>query len=237
MDYQQDLRQSDPVAYETYSIGDVIDFAGSNWRVIKNSTAEEDYVTLMKEKILTNSELGSYGAFSSDYMPYYWSDTCHIRDHYGYSSNVTTNCAGHNDYLGSKVKEMLETSYLLTLNESSLKEIDGYKIRLITKDELLNLGFEITTTYSAGQEIHNYDDSNVPDWVVDASNHGTPILSTNYNYAQGYWTMTPSSTSNTQVYAAYNFKSPSTIEITAGNYYMPHVGVRPVINLLKSAIE
>ena len=34
-----------------YSIGDTIEFAGSNWRVIKDSTAEEDYITLMNEII------------------------------------------------------------------------------------------------------------------------------------------------------------------------------------------
>ena len=44
----------------TYAIGDTIEFAGSSWRVIKNSTAAEDYVTLMKELVLTNAELGNY---------------------------------------------------------------------------------------------------------------------------------------------------------------------------------
>ena len=44
----------------TYAIGDTIEFAGSNWKVIKASTTEEDYVTVMKELVLTNAELGNY---------------------------------------------------------------------------------------------------------------------------------------------------------------------------------
>ena len=31
-----------------YAVGDVINFAGSDWRVIKNSTEEDDYVTVLK---------------------------------------------------------------------------------------------------------------------------------------------------------------------------------------------
>ena len=55
INYQQDLGQVP--AYEAYSIGDTVNFAGSNWKVIKASTTEEDYVTLMKETVLTNAEL------------------------------------------------------------------------------------------------------------------------------------------------------------------------------------
>ena len=134
INYQQDLRQVQ--VYKTYSIGDTVEFAGSNWRTIKNSTAEEDYVTLMKERVLTNAELGNYAYGTGfDTMSYYWDGNCHPAA-YGYSSRDHTGCSGHNDYAGSQVKEMLETRYLPTIGAENLKELDGHKIRLITVDEL-----------------------------------------------------------------------------------------------------
>ena len=150
MDYQQDLGQV--VVYDEYSVGDTIELAGSNWRVIKDSSSEEDYVTLMKETVLTKSELGDYAISKNgtkrDTMGYYWSETCN-NSYYMYGTNSYTNsdsdssgCEGHNDYAGSKVKEMLESRYLSTIGANNLKEIDGYKIRLITTEELHeNLGW------------------------------------------------------------------------------------------------
>ena len=138
INYQQDLGQV--VVYDEYSIGDTVEFAGSNWRVIKDSTGNEDYVTLLKETVLTNAELGNY-AYGTGYdtMSYYWDDNCHPAA-YGYS-NSNYNCNNTNSYATSKVKEMLEGTYINTLGTNNLKEVDGYKIRLITVDELVsNLG-------------------------------------------------------------------------------------------------
>ena len=41
-------------------------------------------------------------------MPYYWDDTCHDSDQYGYADYDLSGCDGHNDYEGSKVKEVLK---------------------------------------------------------------------------------------------------------------------------------
>ena len=112
------------------------------WRVIKNSTGNEDYVTLLKERSLTINEISDdYSLFykceqndvyNSRYgstqvgelvkdavMPYYWSNTCHGK-HYKYGNDTFTSydysgCEGHNDYEGSKVKEFLEGTYINTL--------------------------------------------------------------------------------------------------------------------------
>ena len=92
---------------KTYAVGDKISFAGSNWYVINASSAEEDYVTVMKERVLTNSELGDYACDSGyDTMIYHE------------SSNI---------YSTSKIKEMLENRYLSMLGESNLKEIKVIK--------------------------------------------------------------------------------------------------------------
>ena len=252
INYVQDLGTSgEPsTTYDTYSIGDEVNFAGSNWYVIKNSSSEEDYVTLLKEKVLTNEELGEYAASQTitceasyaangsygctiegqivieknDTIPYYWSDTCHYGGYFGYTSGDLSGCNGHNDYEGSKVKEFLETSYIATLGETNLKEVDGYKIRIIKVEELQNnLG------YSTELKGSNYDYSpeNTPIWVYKN-------FSDSNNATRGYWTMTPGILTDSVSTVTGLSISPSSIFINYGvdgNYRL-----RPVINLLKSSI-
>ena len=132
--------QVTPEVYTAYEIGDIVSFAGSNWYVIKDSSVSQDYVVLIKENVLSYSELGEYATTSSsNKMSYYWSDTCHTANTYGYTDTITSGCSGHNDYEGSNIKECLEETYTNTLGDSNLKKINGYKIRLLTKDEFENL--------------------------------------------------------------------------------------------------
>ena len=227
INYVQDLDEGNATTtYQAYSRGDMVIFAGSNWYVINNSSSEEDYVTLMKEKVLTHDELGENYAITRDgteydRMSYYWSDTCHYKGYYGYTDTITSGCEGHNDYEGSKVKEYLEGTYITTLGADNLKEVDGYKVRLITTEELnANLGWvNLNTTAKTDNE-----NANVPLWVYQ--NFGE-----NQNGVYGYWTMTPHP------------------DYSSGVCYVDRVGVvyhlsidynnnsvRPVINLLKSSI-
>ena len=198
----------------TYAIGDTIEFAGSNWRVIKDSTSEEDYVTLMKERVLTNSELGNY-AFnrSDDVMEYTWADNCHNKNH-GYAK-FNYKCNNTNSYATSKVKEMLEGTYINTLGTNNLKEVDGYKIRLITVDELVsNLGCTSSSCSS----------SPYASWVHQNFGDQSKKVYT-------YWTMTPVPDYSSRVWFVY----------AAGRLGDDYVnydrGVRPVINLLKAHIQ
>ena len=222
INYVQDLGD-DVVTYDTYSIGDVVNFAGSNWYVIKNSSSQEDYVTLLKEKILINEELGNY-AYNETYdtMAYYWSDTCHSSNSYGYTNYDYSGCEGHNDYEGSKVKEYLEGTYINTLGETNLKEVDGYKIRLIKTSELNeNLGWFDLDKYATES-----DNSNVPTWV----NQNFGEVSDNSNGAYGYWTMTSHPDYSSGVWFVGTVG-----DLRSGIIYYSG-GVRPVINLLKSSI-
>ncbi len=253
LDYQQNLGQFDPIVYNSYSIGDTVQFAGSNWKVIKNSTAEEDYVTLMKETVLTHNELGDYALSyyctnvdirqndhncsyageirKLDTMAYYWSDTCH-HDGYNYNNDIygdvrydnydESGCDGHSDYNTSKIKEMLETRYLPTLGQTNLKEIDGYKIRIITLEELQqNLGLSTTMVAS----WYDYDSNNTPSWVYE--NYGDRSKN-----AYGYWTMSTSINDQSNWIVTNNY-----VWTNGGTLNFNNVGVRPVINLLKSSIE
>ena len=177
-------------------------------------------------------------------MPYYWSETCHNTGVYGnnvYTSSTTSGCNGqHNEYEGSKVKEFLEEEYLNNLesvntshkdeykvefmensiNSTNLKEIDGYKIRLISLSDLQKFGFTATPQCSS----HNCG------------------LTSNYNSVRpswfngNYWTMASVRTEYSQ-YSSYNrawyVESSSVMNADIRSAH----GIRPVINLYKSAIE
>ena len=92
-------------------------------------------------------------------MPYYWSSTCRDAGAYGgvwYSSSNTSGCGGHNDYAGSKIKE-----------------VDGYKIRLLTNVKhtsfvYQNYGFNIhDTDYWT---MTSYPDASRYVWIVTSVN-------------------------------------------------------------------
>ena len=235
----------EPTGNYDYVIGDQITFAGSNWRVIKNSTSDEDYITLLKETVLTNTELGEYGATQivtctaddvtneaygcttegetvtniKNAMSYYWSDTCHSRGHYGYTDDDWSGCEGHNDYEGSKVREFLEGTYINTLGANNLKEIEGYKVRLITYDEVLGgLGAEYEN--QASFDITSLE--NVPTWIYQDFG--------NSNVTYGYWLMTPYKTTTNAVWDIHVNKRIGSATLINTS------GIRPVINLLKSSI-
>ena len=158
-----------------YIIGDQIEYQGSNWRVIKNSLPNEDYVTLLKEETSINM---IYSTSSNNY-----------------SSN----------YNVSEIKKYLEEYN--EARESDLKEVNGYKIRLININELMN----------AGCTKKICSNSPYSSWLIGE---------------HSYWTMTPEENSNDRV-----------LEVSSSGIYsqsLPNNNseyVRPVINLLKSAIE
>ena len=93
--------------------------------------------------MLTHDELGEYAATATSISAsYYWSDTCHFKNTNGYTDTDSSGCSGHNDYEGSKIKEFLEEDYINWLGIGNFKDVDNYKIRLITKEELENLMIE-----------------------------------------------------------------------------------------------
>ena len=192
----QNLGQVQP-EYDTYSIGDKITFAGSDWYVIKDSSEDEDYVTLMKEKILTNAELGNYACSSND--------------------NTISFSSSSNNFNQSPIKTILNQYADDNNLNSKLKEIEGYRIRLVSFEELQNnLGLSSTMTAS----WYEFDLSESYSWVYE--NFG----------GKRYWTMTPNSNDNMILYHV-----DSDLRRVKGMIIFDCLSVRPVINLYKSAIE
>ena len=200
------------VVDNSYIIGEKVRFAGSDWYVIEDSDASQDYVVALKENVLTNAELGEYAIGSTNKMSYYWSSTCHSANIYGYTEEDTSGCAGHNSYAESKVKEYLEGVYLplIDSNNTKLKEVNSYKIRLITKDEMIDhLGCTSSDCTSSEYQA----------WLRFS---GTGI---------NYWTMTPYRTEYVWLLMSNG--------LFGWFYYISNSenSIRPVINLYKNAID
>ena len=178
--------------YKSYKIGDIISFPNANtkWYVIEDSPSSQDYIVLLKK---ADSD------FDVSYSAYYSSSNCVNYDMSGCSSS----------YSSSNVKTILQ-EYLQTFGEDNLKEVSNYKIRLITTNDLINLGWtDLNKTATTSP-------NSVPRWV----------------YSVGYWTMTPSSSN--RVVSVYS--SGNNLRGNEQYVYLSN-GVRPVINLLKSSIE
>ena len=222
-DNNDDYYSYGSITYKSYKIGDKISFSGVNWYVIANSGRTSDYVTLMRENVLTHEELGEYGATWTcnswdkanswhgcnykvntvewDTMGYYWDDTCHNERVYGYTQAVTTGCSGHIDYNSSKINDFLTGTYINSLDPNKLKYVDGYNIRLPMVNEIEN--------------------------VLEREKEWLYILNESKG-VYGYWTMTPTQGSTIQM------RIVSSNSLSNLNIYLAHVGVRPVINVYKS---
>ena len=229
-----------------YVIGDIITYKGADWRVIENSkfNDDKDYVVLLKDKTLTALEIGDefsfkYNGFAQPSMAFDWSDTCHwggTIDRY-YSLEYGTTRYGDYDYTGegcsnafngSKISQALQ-SYMTKMSMTSdLKEIEGNKIRLIKYDELINkLGYTAERVCTGSCWIKfNYD--NVDDWVYSRG-----VSDDLY----AYWTMTEYPNSTNSIRIVYKYGNISDAEVRTTMNSLRGIGVRPVINLKKEAIE
>ena len=153
----------------------------------------------------------AYDYNSAGYLAFYSSETC------GYDSNnnwVTTGC--NNNYADSDIKYVVDAWALDKTTSSDLKEIDGYKARMITYDELTDeLGYEKASSGT----IMPSSNGDTPNWVWNSGNNA------------GYWTMSGVADSTDRAW--YVFGNNGGLGIN----YDGRGPVRPVINLLKSAIN
>jgi len=202
--------ENNDTSYKSYSIGDEITFNNEKWYVIKSSGSDQDYVTVIKAIYLVNQ------------FAYYH---CAPEDIIG---EFHDNCSKmKNDYSSSYAKKYLEQTYLPTLGASNLKEVNGYKIRLITLDELQSLGCS-----SIDQTCKN-----APNWLQ--------YDGINPNGSSDYWTMTEAKSDpiSPTVWNVSYCGSNSRASIICENVLSNTTGtgstleLRPVVNLIKSNIQ
>lgn len=147
----------------SYEIGDKISFNNEEYYVLENSDLSKDYVTVLKNKPLTNRQIYIYEN-NSNYglVEYYSSESCGVSNDSG--------CT--NDYNQSYVKKIIDTWAMANTNADDLVTKKGYSARLITVDELLNnLGYY--NDPKSDMLISKTEDT--PEWV--------------YNTSGYYWTM------------------------------------------------
>ena len=224
--------EEEVITYDVYSVGDEVTYNNVDYRVIKNSSASESTVTLLKATPLTVAEVNTYGGVgtannhvnmyattdtTSDYyqkaynnngyggMQYYSSATC---TNYGDTSGCKS------DYASSEVKYVVDAW-------KAEKAPAATEARLISYEDLLNnLGYENSVTCTGGC-YYSGSLENVPNWV--------------YNSNYWYWTMSPNNDSASYVWDVSRDGSLSSNSVYYGNYGYFGV-VRPVITISKSSI-
>ena len=216
-------------AYKSYKIGDKVTYNDIDFYVIKDSSEDEDYVTLLKAEPLTVEEVNTYGnGHVNNYnceendnlcynniphningyggIAYYSSEVCGIVD----GSFISTGCT--NEYERSSIKYVVDAWADGEFESNSLKNK-----RLLNKDDLFNnLGYdENNIIYGSYFSIT----PDVPKWVYDSK--------------YTYWTMIPNDLFNTSVLAVYENGNLNP-DYGIRNYI---AAVRPVIELYKNIIE
>ena len=204
---EEDNENKEEIEYTAYNVGDEITYKGMKFYVIAPSDTKQDYVTLLKAEPLTSQETTTYGSTS----------TFVTSNGYGGADYDNTDPYSTN-YDDSDIKKVVEAWSKAKLTQDDLKEDSlGYKVRLITFEELQNnLGYN-QATWNVSYYIVNAEST--PSWV--------------YNSDYLYWTMSPDNDSN--IYVLYVSSSGYLYDGSVSYDGYGRV-VRPVINLKKSAI-
>jgi len=184
--------------YKGYTKGDTVEYNGETLEVLKDSDEDDSYVYI-------SHLMPEYR--SDNKVQYYNSNTC-IDD------NNKTGCT--NNYAVSIIKKIIDNWLKYEINEDDFVEVDNYKARLITGDELLQkLAFEYKDhTDFAGY----YITTDTPTWVLECTNNIK------------YWTMETYLDSN---YFVYQFNGDKYVYPSSVFNYGQII---PVINIKKSVI-
>ena len=219
------------ITYDVYSVGDEVTYNDVDYRVIKNSSASESTVTLLKSTPLTTDEVNQYGGVGTannhvnmyvtsntsasyyqtayDYngyggMAYYTSVDC------GYGQGSIHNESGcTTDYEQSEVKYVVDAW-------KAAKAPAAFDARLLTYDEFENLGY--VEGYVTPSDIGWVKTENTPSWVYN-SNYSYWTMTQYNDSASGVWGVT-SDGGLDDIYVSYDYRV-----------------VRPVIVLSKSNIS
>ena len=215
--------KKETITYDTYKIGDLVEYKGINFYVIADSGTDESSVTLLKVEPLTTEEINEYGGVgtANNHVNVYTSDsqgTAYDDNGYGsmaYYSGVTCgngereNCVS--DYDQSEIK------YVVDAWAAAKFEIDyEYEARLLTLDDITSLGYELR---DSGSSVFYAKTEETPEWVQ------------NDNYS--YWMMSPYEDSTFRVYMVG--KHSNTLTFSFVDYGYGGM-VRPVITLSKSIL-
>ena len=159
-------------ANREYRIGDIINYNETQFYVIKNSSKDDNTVTLLKKYPLTKYELNTYGEgyinnyiyeFNNEYIDsgkiindngiqkvaYLSKSDCY----YNSQTNIYDNSGCNPNYDLSNVKHIVDNWAYGSIDDNDLQEDSyGYKARLINSDDLNDLGFVSREASTTGRE-------------------------------------------------------------------------------------
>lgn len=221
-------------AYKSYKIGDEVTYNGIDFYVIKDSSEDEDYVTLLKAEPLTVEEVNTYGGVGTDnnhvnkYTNDYQEKTINTNGYGGltyYSSDVcktyhNDNCI--NNYNKSDIVHIVDNWAKDKFSSADLKED-----RLISLDELIsNLGYKKQLDDGYPRKTYEYIiTEKTPKWVYDSKyDYWTMDVALNSEYCSTgcVWMVSKDG----YIYSSFMH----------GSYDGEFFTVRPVIELSKSAL-
>lgn len=142
-------------AYQSYNIGDMITYNGDDYYVIEKSDEEKNYVTLLKDKFLTSSEIEKYKGDIAEYGMYGKMGLYSAKD----DSTMAKN------YDDTKIKVVVDNWAELEFG-NDLVNVDGYKSRLLNLADISNLGFSSDSNCSEAIISFHYKAKNNIDWSV-----------------------------------------------------------------------
>ncbi len=219
--------EEEVITYDVYSVGDEVTYNNVDYRVIKNSSASESTVTLLKATPLTTDEVNTYGGVGTannhvnmyatqDTTANYYQKAYNNNGYGGMQYYSSATCSNYEDISGCTTDyAQSEIKYVVDAWKAA-KAPQASEARLMQYDEFENLGYvEGNITPS---DIGWVKTENTPSWVY----------SNNY----WYWTMSPYNDSASSVWSVTNDGSLSSYRV----YSFHNLVVRPVITISKSSI-
>lgn len=204
-----------------YDVGDKVTYEGEDYYVIKTSDENSKVLTLLKEHPLSLEELNNYvqnqnnpyASPNEEGIEFFRSNECKEIDYD--TGSFPYNC--NHSYEKSIAKKVVDYWSSNKIKDSDLVEIDNYKVRLLTKDELIDdLHYELKDYFNGSINSDQYQKTeNTYDWA--------------YIEGEPYWIMDSFDLVNEMKNYVKN--------IIGEQAVYKHSNIRPVININKCAIE
>ena len=132
------LLQTDIVyGYESYKVGDKVNYNGDDYYVIKSSNKKSSFITLMRDEPLKYSEIDDkyFNQATDDFLFLPFSSD----DIYCMNEGNRSSCTY--SYDETNIKTYVDNWAISKIGNNNLVEVDGYKARLMNLSDLLNLDY------------------------------------------------------------------------------------------------
>lgn len=204
-----------------YSVGDKVTYRNEEYYVIKDSDENNNVLTLLKANSLSVMQLNDYFDFDKFYyidptvdgIQFYSTFQCKDVDYVNHT--FPSNCTSSFNY--SLVKSIIDKWASKELNKKDLVEVDGYKVRLLTTDEVINVfKYELRSYFNGSIDTMDYlPTEDTYDWA--------------YTEGERYWLMDGLDDRNETAYYVG--------DIMNYTHVYGRAKVRPVINIEKCSVD